>query len=237
MNKQTKRRVVTVTEQDVQAAFDAFCTEAAIATGKNGGRARFKSFKVVDELMALMKEANDLFVEGELTLAFAKMGEASVWLRNAQRKYCANSIGNRFDLTATNHSSTAFFERLWDNLPALDEDLAASLRKKYVAFSEMARLVASSPAVDLDAASVRYWELYDAIEAAPVEQEARMQNRAERAAREADQAKRERIAARRLAEEERAEQARHDQAAADERRRQERGRRAATMAEQLAALA
>lgn len=225
------------TEQDVTSALEAFKAEAVKATGSDGQRARFGGFRIADGVKDLIAKAIEAFKEANFDGAIGKIREASTWLHNAQRKYCANSVGDPIQEDANPEMIRRFFfDRLMDDIPALDEDLETSLRKKYRAFVEIARLVGSSPNADLEEASVRYWALLEAITAVPAEQVARERNRALKAAEEEKEAKRLVAVARRKAQEARDEESRVAQAKANELRRVDREKVAASLADQLASI-
>lgn len=213
-----------VTEEGVQNAIQSFVREAARATGKDGQRARFRSFRIVDGLKAVVDEAIKSFAEGDFGKAAEKIRNAKQWLRNAERKYCLNSL-------------EGFFAPQIEELEGqVDQDIMDSVRSKKKEFELALIELQSSFDADLDKASGFYWGLLDAVEEAPKTQKARDEHRARLASEERSRKQREKIAAQNKKDEEGAEKSRKAQAEADARRREQRANTARSLADQLSSL-
>ncbi|HRH26737.1 MAG TPA: hypothetical protein PLZ99_01085 [Parcubacteria group bacterium] len=158
--KQTK---FVATEESVKAHLDEFVGERAKAIGLNEGRPRFANFKVIDEIAKLFVDAVNAWKAGNFVYADKKVKEALRSLRGAQRAYCVKS------------ASVFFPSRVEYLRDRVDQDLFGKIERGFKDFQVFTSGM-SHDNFDLDAASLAYWSLLDAIEKAPVEQEARDAN-------------------------------------------------------------
>lgn len=153
------------TEETVKALLDEFVEEVARSTGKNGGRPRFANFIVVEGIKQTFVDAVNAFKAGNFVYAHKQAMNAVRGLRGAQRAYCMNSTAVFFPMRVNGVVET------------IDEHISAQIVKMFEDFKHLVTVTMSHDNFDLDRASTAYWQLLDAIEDAPVKQEALEANR------------------------------------------------------------
>ena len=210
-----KKQKIVVTEGDFQSAFSSFkeLVTKVTGVGSESGRPRFSGFKILDSVKDYVSKALEFFKTGDFALAMAELREARNCITNTERAYARNSA-DKF-----------FLPMLCELNGELEEDLWARIAKRLREFDEIIGIMKMSNDVDMNEVSQRYWTLLEAIENAPVEQQAREHNR-ERYA----------VAKRRKLEQQRDEESRQAQAEADERKRAHREVVASELEEEFASM-
>jgi hypothetical protein len=176
-----------ITEEMVVTGIEAFCSERDNAVGKDGARALFKNFRLVDELKAVFRAGLEFFAAGQFEEAHKKVSEARKWLQGNLRRYALNSL-------------EGFFAPQIEDLKLrnIEEDILAGVEKKKKTFEMALMFLEVDAKSNMDNASTAYWELLESIESAPKEQKRRDEHRVRLANEDLSRKQREKIAARKL---------------------------------------
>lgn len=184
-------------EKDARVQIETFRQEADTATGKNGSRATFKQFRLLDEVKLAFEEGVNLFVAGDYTGSYIQVGRAREALVKKLVGFCKGSLEGLFS-PAT--------EEL--RLRGIDQDIMAGIEKRRKTFEVALAFLLVDPKANMRQASEAHWDLREAIEQAPRDQVAREEHRARLAEAELSRKQKEKIAARKKKDEEAAEASR-----------------------------